>query len=128
MNANDPVANCIQANQLASVMNKTKWRKLASAMTSNCDFEPEVRVKHLLDKEEPGGFTLLDWEWVKYGETNWIDWMELSPIRREYVGRLVDDKQTDFTEWLRTALRSQSIPFEETDGIFTVRGYIWPNA
>ncbi|MFD2718384.1 DUF6678 family protein [Hymenobacter monticola] len=128
MNDTDPVADYINANQLASAMNKTKWRKLATAMTSNPDFEPQVREKHLLDKVEPAGFTFLDWEWVKSGETKWIDWMELSPIRKDYVGRLIDDKQTDFTEWLRAALIGQSIPFEEIDGIFKVRGYIWPNA
>ena len=128
MNINDLVADYIKATQLASAMNKTKWRRLAAAMTSNPDFEPQVRVKHLLDKEEPAGFTFLDWEWMKYGETKWIDWMELSPVHRKYVGRLVDDKQTDFTDWLRTALMGQSIPFEEIDNIFKVSGYIRPNA
>lgn len=128
MNTDDPVANYIEANQLASAMNKTKWRKLATAMTSNSDFEPQVRVKHLLDKEEPAGFTFLNWEWVKHGETKWIDWMELSPIRRDYVGQLVPHNQTDFTEWLRVTLMGQSIPFEESDGIFKIRGYIRPNA
>jgi hypothetical protein len=127
MKSKDPEIAYIQANQLASAMNKTKWRKLAAAMTSNPDFEPEVRVRHLLDKEEPGGFTFLDWEWVKYGETRGIEWMELHPIRRDYVGRLVADKQTDFTQWLRAALLGQSIPFEEADGIFKIRGYIRPN-
>lgn len=98
MKSKDPVADYIIEKQLASAMNKTKWRKLAAAMTSSHVFEPQVRVKHLLDKDEPAGFTFLDWEWVKYGETKWIDWMELHPIRRDYVGRLVDDKQADFTE------------------------------
>lgn len=128
MQNKDLIAEYINSNQLASAMNKTKWQKLAAAMTSNSDFEPQVRVKHLLDKEEPAGFTFLDWEWVKYGETKWIDWMELDPIRRDYVGRLVDDKQTDFTGWLRASLMGQSIPFEEFDGIFKIRGYIRPNA
>ena len=128
MKSQDPIADYIVANQLASAMNKTKWQKMAATMTSYFDFEPQVRVKHLLDKEEPAGFTFLDWEWVEYGETKWIEWMELDPIRRDYVGRLIKDKKTDFTEWLRAALTSQSIPFEEVDGVFKVRGYIRPNA
>ena len=128
MNDKDLVTDYINTNQLASAMNKTKWRKLASAMTSNPDFEPQVRVKHLLDKVEPSGFTFLDWEWVKNGETKWVDWIELSSVRKDYIGRLIDDKQTNFTEWLRAALIGQSIPFEEIDCIFKVRGYIWPNA
>ena len=113
MNTNDPIAKYIEANQLASAMNRTKWRNLAFAMVSNPAFIPQVREKHLLDKEEPTGFTFLDWEWVKYGETRGIDWLELSPIRRDYVGRLVADHQTDFSEWLRATLLSHSIPFEK---------------
>ena len=127
MQEEDSISAYINSHQLASAMNKTKWRKLAVAMTSKPDFEPQVRLKSLFDEEEPGGFTFLDWEWVKRGETNWIDWMELDPIRRDYVGRLVTDKQTDFAEWLKATLLAQFVPFEETDGIFKVRGYIWPN-
>lgn len=127
MDSDNRINAYIRADRLASAMNKTKWQELAAAMTSNPDFEPQVRVKHLFDEEEPAGFTFLDWEWVRYGETKWIEWMELDPIRKDYVGRLVDDKQTDFTDWLRAALQSQSIPFEEIERIFRIRGYIRPN-
>lgn len=128
MTFKDPITSYIYRNQLASIMNKTKWRELAALMTSNPEFEPQVRVRHLLDETQVTGFSHLDWECIKYGETNWIEWMEIDPIRKEYVGRLVDNKRVDFTEWVRAALLSKTIPFEETDGIFKVKGYIRPNS
>lgn len=128
MNQKDPIFSHINSNQLASVMNKTKWRELAALMTSNPEFSPLVRTRHLLDKTQVTGFAYHDWECIKLGETNWIEWMEIDPIRRDYVGRLVDDKEVDFTEWVRAALLSKTIPFEEIDGVFKIRGYIRPNA
>ncbi len=108
-------------------MNKTKWRELAKLMTSNYDFNPVVRIKYLLDNTL-GGFSHLDWEWVKLGDSREIEWLEIDPIRRDYVGRLVTTKELDFTEWVRAALLSKTIPFDETDGILKIRGYIRPNA
>lgn len=126
MKQKDPISAYVNNHQLASVMNKTKWRELAALMTSNPEFNPLVRVRHLLDETQVTGFAHLDWEWVKFGETNWIEWMEIDPIRRDYAGRLVNDKEVDFIEWVRATLRSMTIPFEE-DGIFKIRGYIRPN-
>lgn len=128
MNSKDPIASYINRNQLASVMNKTKWRELAALMTSNSEFDPKVRVRGVLDETQVTGFSHLDWEWVERGETNWVEWMEIDSIRRDYIGRLIDENEIDFTEWVRAALLSKTIPFEETDGIFKIRGYIRPNA
>ena len=108
-------------------MNKTKWRELAELMTSNNDFNPVVKIKYLLD-EELGGFTHLDWNWVKSGDSREIKSIEIDSIRRDYIGKFVKAKEVDFTEWVRASLLSKTIPFEETDGIFTIRGYIRPNA
>ncbi|MBL4773443.1 MAG: hypothetical protein JKX98_07530 [Alcanivoracaceae bacterium] len=38
----------INDNQLASFMNKTRWRELAEKFTSNDDFEPKVRLKKVI--------------------------------------------------------------------------------
>lgn len=127
MKSKDLIAPHINNNQLASVMNKTKWRELAELMTSNNDFSPVVRVKYLLDNEL-GGFSHLDWDWMKFGDSREIEWLEIDPMRRDYVGMLVNKKEFDFTEWVRAALLSKTIPFDETDGIFKIRGYIRPNA
>lgn len=122
----DPLTKYIHANQLASVMNNTKWRELADAMTSNLDFEPQVRVRYLLD-ERTYGFSHLDWGSVRSRENRYIEWMDLDPIRHDHVGRLVSDLEMDFTLWLKQALQKHSIPFSEDNGIFRIYGYLRPN-
>ncbi|GAB3827822.1 DUF6678 family protein [Hymenobacter jeollabukensis] len=123
----DPLTAFIYANQLASVMNQTKWRELADALTSNPAFEPEVRVQYLLD-DRPDGFGLLEWDSVRHRDSRFIEWMDIDPVRRQRVGRLVDDTRTDFTPWVKSALERHSIPFTEQDGLFRIYGYLRPNA
>ncbi len=127
MQQQDSINNYIVSNNLASAMNKTKWRKLAALMASNPDFNPLVKIKYLLDNESEHGFAHQDWEWVKFGDSRVIEWMQIDPIRRDYVGRLIDDVKVDFTEWVKTALLSNNIHFEEAGGLFRIRGYIRPN-
>jgi hypothetical protein len=122
----DFITKIIHANQLSSVMNKTKWKEVASEMTSNTKFNPTVSIKYL-DEEVLSGFTHLDWEWVKFGDARVIEWMDISSIKHDYVGRLVDDRETDFAPWLRQALQKHSIPFSEDNGIFRIYGYLRPN-
>ena len=94
-------------------------------MTSNQEFYPKVRIKILQD-ELPTGFSHLDWEWVKFGNSRVIEWMEIDSVKREHVGRLVDGKEKDYSEWIRRRLNTNSIPFDESDGIFRVLGYLNP--
>lgn len=85
----------INDHQLASFMNKTRWRELADRFTSDDDLEPRVRLKYL-GQESMTGFTLLDWEWVKSGESSCIEWMDIDPIKKVRIGQLVKDKEFDF--------------------------------
>ena len=110
--------------QLASVMNRTKWRELVDILDSNPDFAPETRLKYI-DDEAAGGFCHLDSYLVKFGGfTRAIEWLEINPIRRERIGRLVAPKETDFSDWIREALNFHAIPFIETDGLFRINGYL----
>ncbi|MDF9795358.1 hypothetical protein OKW21_000621 [Catalinimonas alkaloidigena] len=125
MKKTDFLTKLIFSRQLVSVMNRTKWKELADEMTSNQDFNPKVRIKYLED-ELPLGFSHLDWEWVKFGDSRVIEWMEIDSVKREYVGRLIDDKEKDYSEWIRKRLKANSIPFDESDGIFRILGYLSP--
>ncbi|MET4108496.1 DUF6678 family protein [Hymenobacter sp. UYP22] len=125
---NDKIMEFIFANQLASVMNRTKWKELAQEMTYHPEFNPEVRIKYVNDELTGYSFYHLDWEWVKSGDVRVIEWMEIDSTRRTYVGRLVDKSTVDFSSWVRQALRKHSIPFDETEGIFRINGYLKPNS
>jgi len=52
--------------------------------------------------------------------------MDIDPVRRERVGRLVAPSETDFIDWVREALNRYSIPFVEADGLFRINGYLQP--
>lgn len=121
----DKLTQLIFSHQLVSVMNRTKWRELADAMTSNEAFNPTVRVSYV-DGYKPAGFSHLDWEWVRRGDARIIKWIEIDPVRRSYVGRLVKQQAMDFSDWVRECLLQHSIPFVESEGIFRVNGYLQP--
>jgi hypothetical protein len=122
----DPTTKFIFEKQLISIMNKTKWKELADEMTSNPDFNPTVRIKYLRDVAEPKGFCHLDWQSVKTEESRYIEWMEIDSVKRDYIGRLVPDKTSDFSNWTRKSLIKHAIPFEENGKIFLIKGYIKP--
>jgi len=123
---NDKLTQLIFDQQLISVMNRTKWRELAKALTSNKELTPDVKLGYL-DGYESTSFCSLDWEWVKFGESRVIKWLEISPVRRDYIGRLVKEQETDFSDWVRSSLAEYTIPFTESGGTFRIDAYLQPN-
>jgi hypothetical protein len=121
----DKLTEQIFDRQLVSVMNRTKWQRVAQTLTSNPVFNPQTRVQYL--DGYVGGFSHEDWDWVKSGDTRVIEWMDIDPIKREHIGRLVEPAQSDFSNWVREALTSYSIPFVEADGLFRINGYLQPS-
>jgi hypothetical protein len=122
----DRLTELIISRQLVSVMNKTKWKEVANALTSNEAFVPDVRVKSAYN-EQPSGFCGYDWELIRHGESRDIEWMDIDPMKREYVGRLVERQKTDYSDWVREALSGHSIPFVEANGLFRITGYLQPS-
>lgn len=100
----------INDNQLASFMNKARWRELADRFTSNDGFEPKFRFKYLR-QENMTGFTLLDWEWVRSGESSCIEWMDIDPIKRVRQEQLVKDKEYDFCIFVESTLKELHIRY-----------------
>jgi hypothetical protein len=126
MRKNDKLTKLIFDRQLVSVMNQTKWREFASAMTANPAFTPTARVTYI--DGCVSSFSYLDWECIRLGENRMFERIDLDPIKREYAGRLIGQTETDFSEWIKQALNQHSIPFEEIDGLFRINGYLCPTA
>lgn len=124
MRKNDKLTKLIFDRQLVSVMNQTKWREFASAMTSNPAFIPTAKVTYI--DGYVSDFSYLDWECIRLGENRMFEKIDIDPIKREYIGRLVSQAETDFSEWVKQALNQYSIPFEKIDGIFRINGYLTP--
>lgn len=112
----------IEENQLTSFMNKTKWRELAEGLISNQEFEPEVSLK-ILGEYEPSEYSLLDWEWVRFGVSSCIEWIDIDPAKKEYRGKLVADKETDYSDFIESILKSRNISYSVKDKIYRVWGY-----
>jgi hypothetical protein len=112
----------VEDNSLTSFMNKTKWRELAAGLTSSEEFEPQVSIKILRD-ESPSGFSLLDWEWVKFGDSSCIEWIEIDPVKKESLGRLVSDRETDYSEFVLSVLNRNNIPYSKLNGNYKVWGF-----
>lgn len=113
---------------MASLMNATKWRALAAALTRTDRAGPKVRIKYLLEDRPCPGFSNLDWKWVKHGQSSVIEWLEIDPIARTFRGRLIPDKEEDKSEAIEAALKSVGVPFSIEGGRYRVWGYIKPGA
>lgn len=112
---------------LSSVMNKTKWRELAIALDSNREFTPVIRAKYIFDALPMPGFSFFDWELLIQGESENIEWIEIDPIKREYMGQLVPDKETDFSKFIKNTLSQFNIPYSLENSFYKVWGYVNPD-
>jgi hypothetical protein len=113
----------ITDHQLLSCMNNTKWKELASEITSIEDYELLVKIKLIFDKENDNGFSPVWWDEVESDGFELIEWVQIKPFKIEKAGRLIEPKKTDFTESVKKALAKHNIQYEYDSSVFTVHGY-----
>ncbi|GGX68942.1 DUF6678 family protein [Saccharospirillum salsuginis] len=111
----------IEERNLVSVMNNTKWEKLANSLMDLGKDEPYVRVKDIYD-EESSGFSLFDWTFSEYSPSR-LEWVDISPIRKVRRGRLVADFEIDNTEIVHEAILKSQVPYSMEGNNFRVWGY-----
>lgn len=116
----------ISENQLISCMNDTKWKELIYAINTIVGYEPMVNIRWIFDEKNKGGFSQMHWAEVAEDGFERIEQMQIDPIKKQYVGRLVAPQTTDFTEQLKTSLDKHHIPYDFEGGIFTIYGYRRP--
>ena len=116
----------IAREQLASVMNETKWLELRHLMLTQAPFRPRWRTK-CLRNESPSG-----WDSDRYYHLpqpfKVIEWLEIDPMQSTRIGHLVPDQQVDHRDALLHLLASKSIPHEVANGYIKIRGYLRPTA
>jgi hypothetical protein len=111
----------INERNLVSVMNNTKWKRLAKAITAERELEPFVRSKDIID-ESITGFSLNDWGFTEYNPAI-FEWLDIDPIKRNRVGGLVPDIETDITSFILQALAESNVPYSKEGNYFRVWGY-----
>ena len=120
---NEKTLKLISEKGLASYMNQTRWRALADELTSNKELEPKVRLKYLHDSDPMPGFSYLDWEWVRHGESSSIEWMDIDPLKKESLGKLIPDKETDINGFIEACLKNAKVKYSIEDNKYRVWGY-----
>ncbi|EMR01908.1 DUF6678 family protein [Cesiribacter andamanensis] len=121
---NKELAAYIAQHQLVAVMNTTKWNELISELTADPAYEPRVRIKLLFDDENTGGFSPVWWHLVEEQGFEYIEWLEINPIKEEQLGRLVAPRKKDYTAFIQQGLDKHAIPYELSNGIFRITGYL----
>lgn len=53
--------------------------------------------------------------------------VEVNPIERKYLGRLLPDREIDHSIELREALKNKKIKFTESEGLFLIVPSTYPN-
>lgn len=114
----------IEERNLVSVMNNTKWNKFGIEICSESKFEPFVRIKDLLS-QEPSGFALMDWTFSEFNPAR-VEWVDIDPVKREYLGKLIPDKETDISGYIKKALIQSNTPYSIEGKYFRIWGYHEP--
>ncbi|WP_374518352.1 DUF6678 family protein [Undibacterium squillarum] len=112
----------INTYQLVSVMNKTKWRELCQDFEAIHNFHIKIRYK-LITEDEIYGFAPVWWHQL-LEDTPFIEWLEFDPLVRESRGRLIAEKQTDYSSEILNILNKHSIRYSKEESYFRVWGYI----
>lgn len=113
----------ISKSGLTSCMNNTKWRELVSEITKDKNYNPSVNIKSVFDTESNRPFSPVWWEEVEHDGFDYIEWLEINPVKIEFIGRLVDPKKEDYSEFILAGLNKYFIPYEINNGIIRVYGY-----
>lgn len=124
----EKVSQYVQENHFYSVMNCTKWEELRKSM-DELRFSPAFAIKYLLDAEQntevfqevPSCFG--DWSCEHFPDSFLIEWLKIHSKFRDFQGKLIPDKITDFTDIIQSILEKYQIPHEKEKDIFTIYGY-----
>lgn len=109
----------VESQQLASVMNDTRWRRAIAALEQIPGYKLRFRVKAIDRDCAPSGLWIEGIEhagWLRY-----IEWMDVNP--RQDLGQL---SHRDFTDNIVAALRRAEVRLTVEDGTIRIWGYLRP--
>jgi hypothetical protein len=121
----DRLQRYIHREGLCSVVNRTKWAEVETALLTIPGFRPEFRVKCVREPEPTGDYWDMSFPFHIPSRVT-IEWLDIDPFRRIHRGALIDDEITDFTNEVIAALRSCHVPFSRERGVIRIWGYLRP--
>lgn len=120
--------NAVSERQLVSIMNKTKWNELQTAVLNTLPFPPPFQAKYVLvESPSPNEFEDDVWyvgDWVEglmpFYE---VEWIRVRPRRIVNKGKLIPPEVIDITEEFIGILKEYSIPYYRSNESIYIYGY-----
>ena len=106
-------------------MNSTKWKEFIDSVSKLEDLNPKIRYQ-CITSDEIFGFSQVWWNEL-YEICAEIKWLEIDPVKKEFRGKLVSDKETDYSDLVSSLLSQANIPYSIEGRYFKVWGYIGKN-
>ena len=104
-------------------MNNTKWRRFVSAINSIKGYEPQVKIKYVLEKENSQTFSLVWWEEIEQEGFELIEWIQIMPVIEEQIGKLITKHKTSYINEIKDTLKKNNIRYDLDGEIFIIYGY-----
>ncbi|MBD3922935.1 hypothetical protein H8B09_29780 [Paenibacillus sp. PR3] len=122
------VMNAVKERQLTSIMNKTKWKELQTAVLKILPFPPPFQAKYVLvESTSPNEFEEDVWyvgDWVEGLMPFYdVEWIRVRPRRIVNIGRLISPEVIDITEEFIGILKEYSIPYHCSSDSIYIYGY-----
>mgnify|MGYP001486943738 CR=1 FL=1 len=121
------IMKSVEARQLSSIMNNTKWFELLDGI-KKLSFSPPYIYKGVLDNDTPD---LKDMDVSYLGNYEdeiikpffAIEWIAVRPRYLKYRGRLISGEIIDETDAFIDILNTYNIPYELINGFYVIYGY-----
>ncbi|MNI41854.1 hypothetical protein D3C73_961180 [compost metagenome] len=124
----DRVLKAVSERQLASIMNKTKWKELQTAVLNTLPCPPPFQAKYVLvESPSPNEFEEDVWyvgDWVEGLMPFYdVEWIRVRPRRIINIGRLIPPEIIDITDEFIGILKEYSIPYYCSNESIYIYGY-----
>ncbi len=120
-NLKEKILKTVEQRQLVGAANNVKWNKLLTFMREREDWQPSYRYKLV-----EGHTSNWDVEWCYHLPFPFVgvEWFDIGLHQNIRVGRLVDDKIVDHSEWITALLQEIRFEFEQAGDVVRIWGYL----
>ena len=124
---NKKLTKYIYENGYSSLLNNTKWKEIVAVLENIENYNPRVYIKYILETEIDNkskiSYHPVWWSEVECEGFEYIEYLEINPIKETYIGRLIEKRKEDFTRIIQRGLDKYTIPYENDSGIIKIYGY-----
>ena len=120
-NVKTRILRVVEQRQLVGAANNVKWNKLLTSMREREVWSPSYRYK-----------------WVEGYTSNWatdwcfhlpypfvgVEWFDIGLHQNIRIGRLVDDKIVDHSDWITALLKEIRFEYEQAGDVARIWGYL----